>query len=92
MPPGLTDEELAQRLKLPVSQIGELREIFRLVDKNGSGCIDISELRQFVENLRIDNSEYADELVAKARVFREGQSVEDGNAFSVRIDWIYPSP
>lgn len=65
----LTDEELAFIASLPASQISEFREIFRLVDTDGSGTIDASELRTLMASLHFDDlllgDEYFEELIAR---------------------------
>jgi Ca2+-binding EF-hand superfamily protein len=79
---------LAKRAKLPVSQVGELREIFRLVDTDGNGCIDKAELRQLADSLKIDNVEYVEELIAKTKIYQEGHSLNALNedSFTVNVN------
>lgn len=57
-----TNEELAAATDLSASQIAEFREIFRLIDADGSNTLSLSELKQLLENLHFDTMQLEDEF------------------------------
>jgi Ca2+-binding EF-hand superfamily protein len=81
----LTNDELAFLAGLPVHQISEFREIFRLVDSNNSGTIDATELQQLMASLHFDdvlvNDKYYSDLIS--RVHARQKNSDDLEEFSV---------
>lgn len=61
----LSDQELAALANLPVSQIEEFREIFRLVDSDGNGSVDVKELKELMTSLHYDSFMLSDEFFAE---------------------------
>lgn len=57
-----TNEELAARADLPPTQIAEFREIFRLIDTDGSDTLSLAELKNLLENLHFDTMQLEDEF------------------------------
>lgn len=74
-----TNEELAEISDLPAAQIAEFREIFRLIDTDGSNTLSLNELKQLLENLHFDTHLLGDDffldLVGKVRQVKRRASV-----------------
>lgn len=50
----LSDQDLAELTNMPVGLISEMREIFRLIDVDGSNTLSMNELKLLLENLHYD--------------------------------------
>mmetsp|Transcript_2627 Transcript_2627/g.3944 ORF Transcript_2627/g.3944 Transcript_2627/m.3944 type:complete len:231 (-) Transcript_2627:270-962(-) len=78
---SLTDEQLAGLTGLTVFQIGEFREIFRLVDRNMNGYIDTSELRQLMQSLHFDSvllsEDFFEELIRRVKEFTSAETLTE---------------
>lgn len=60
--------------KLSKTQIDEFEEVFRIVDKNGTGKISLLEMRQFMESARNSKStQELMEMIARANNLEKGR-------------------
>ena len=64
----------------------EIREAFRVFDKDGNGFISAAELRHVMTNLGEKlTDEEVDEMIREADIDGDGQVNYEGNFFSVKL-------